>query len=89
MPSSTRCLARSRTESGTSSRVVSATHVASRPVGPEGSVGGLDAFAVCLTALGASVVTATGFSSPRYVGSWSSSCYPILALIRSDSSIVA
>ena len=38
MPSSTKCLARSRTDSGTSSSDVSATHVASRPVGPFGSV---------------------------------------------------
>src|SRR5580658_8361258 len=62
MPSSTRCFARSRTESGTSSRVVSATHVASRPVGPEGSVGGLDVLARCLTVLDAWVVEAMGFS---------------------------
>src|SRR6202451_1006638 len=40
MPSSTRCLARSRTEAGTSSSVVLATQVASRPVGPAGFVGG-------------------------------------------------
>src|SRR5271155_1333620 len=40
MPSSTRCLARSRTEAGTSSSVVFATQAASRPVGPAGSVGG-------------------------------------------------
>src|SRR5580693_7077294 len=40
MPSSTRCLARSRTEAGTSSSVVLATQVASRPVGPAGSVAG-------------------------------------------------
>src|ERR1700690_634285 len=40
IPSSTRCLARSRTEAGTSARVFSATQGASRPVGPAGSVAG-------------------------------------------------
>src|SRR6204780_5606377 len=40
IPSSTRCLARSRTEPGTSPSVVFATQVASRPVGPAGSVAG-------------------------------------------------
>src|SRR5580704_9774359 len=40
IPSSTRCLARSRTEAGTSSSVVFATQVARRPVGPAGSVAG-------------------------------------------------
>ncbi len=40
MPSSTRYLARSRTDAGTSSSVVLATQVASRPVGPAGSVAG-------------------------------------------------
>src|SRR5580693_4222021 len=40
IPSSTRCLARSRTEGGTSLSVVFATQVASRPVGPAGSVAG-------------------------------------------------
>ena len=39
MPSSTRCLARSRTEAETSSSAVSATQVASRPVGPLGVCG--------------------------------------------------
>ncbi|ELP45891.1 hypothetical protein D522_14235 [Mycobacterium avium subsp. paratuberculosis S5] len=38
MPSSSRCLARSTTGAGTSSRVSSATQVASSPVGPTGSV---------------------------------------------------
>src|SRR5579864_3766914 len=37
-PSSSRYLARSRTLEGTSSNVVAASHVASRPVGPSGSV---------------------------------------------------
>src|SRR5271155_4964231 len=49
MPSSIRCLARSRTEAGTSSSVVLATHVASRPVGPAGSVAGRP---VAVTAVG-------------------------------------
>ena len=49
MPSSTRCLARSRTEAGTSSSVVFATQVASRPVGPAGSVAGRP---VAVTAVG-------------------------------------
>src|SRR3984885_5798354 len=40
MPSRTRCLARSRTDAGTSSSVVLATQVASLPVGPAGSVAG-------------------------------------------------
>src|SRR6202162_3502434 len=44
MPSSIRCLARSRTEAGTSSSVVLATQAASRPVGPAGSVGERAAF---------------------------------------------
>src|SRR5580692_9704959 len=48
-PSSTRYLARSRTEAGTSSRVVFATQVASRPVGPAGSVAGRP---VAVTAVG-------------------------------------
>ena len=52
MPSSTRCLARSRTEAGTSSSVVFATQVASRPVGPVGSVAGRAGFPVSLTAAG-------------------------------------
>src|SRR5271155_848664 len=39
-PSSSRCLACSRTDAGTSSRVTSASHVARRPVGPAGSGGG-------------------------------------------------
>src|SRR5271169_2266558 len=56
MPSSTRCLARSRTEAGTSSSVVLATQVASRPVGPAGSVGGRVGLLVCLVATGASIV---------------------------------
>src|ERR1700691_7164 len=56
MPSSTRCLARSRTEAGTCSSVVSATQVASRPVGPAGSVAGWAGVSVGLTATGASVV---------------------------------
>src|SRR5271170_1537367 len=56
MPSSTRCLARSRTEAGTSASVVLATQVASRPVGPAGSVAGRAGFPVCPTATGASVV---------------------------------
>src|ERR1700688_89173 len=37
-PSSSRCCARSRTDVGTSSSVVLASQVASRPVGPFGSV---------------------------------------------------
>src|ERR1700678_2145735 len=49
MPSSTRCLARSRTEAGTSSSVVCATQVASRPVGPAGAVAGRP---VAVTAVG-------------------------------------
>src|SRR5580693_8813477 len=52
MPSSIRCLARSRTEAGTSSSVVFATQVASRPVGPAGSVAGRAGFPVSLTAVG-------------------------------------
>src|ERR1700683_104282 len=40
IPSSTRCLARSRTEAGTSLSIVCATQVASRPVAPAGSVAG-------------------------------------------------
>src|SRR5579862_33891 len=52
IPSSTRCLARSRTEAGTSSSVVFATQVASRPVGPAGSVAGRAGFPVSLTAVG-------------------------------------
>src|ERR1700727_3272877 len=52
IPASTRCLARSRTEAGTSSSVVFATHVASRPVGPAGSVAGRAGFPVSLTAVG-------------------------------------
>src|SRR5580704_6023037 len=56
MPSSIRCLARSRTEVGTSSSVVSATQVASRPVGPAGSVAGRAGFPACLSVLLASVV---------------------------------
>src|SRR5580704_1239228 len=49
IPSSTRCLARSRTEAGTSSSVVFATQVASLPVGPAGSVAGRPA---AVTAVG-------------------------------------
>ena len=56
MPSSTRCLARSRTEAGTSSSVVLATQLASRPVGPAGSVGGRGDFPGCRTVLGASEI---------------------------------
>src|SRR5580692_2566559 len=52
IPSSTRCLARSRTEAGTSASVVFATQVASRPVGPAGSVAGRAGFPVSLTAVG-------------------------------------
>src|SRR6478752_5726079 len=39
IPSRMRCLARSRTVGGTSSRVVLASQVDRRPVGPAGSVG--------------------------------------------------
>src|SRR5271154_4881391 len=54
IPSSTRCLARSRTEAGTSASVVSATQVASRPVGPAGAGGGRGGLLVCLMAGGGS-----------------------------------
>src|SRR5271169_123167 len=40
IPSSSRYLARTRTGSGISSKVVSASQVASRPVGPPGSLAG-------------------------------------------------
>src|ERR1700733_10363203 len=49
MPSRTMCLDRSRTEAGTSPSVVLATQVASRPVGPAGSVAGRP---VAVTAVG-------------------------------------
>src|SRR5580704_13958854 len=75
IPSSTRCLARSRTEAGTSSSVVFATQVASRPVGPAGSVAGRP---VAVTALGAleailgsplsSLADARGLVRPRRPG---------------------
>jgi hypothetical protein len=65
MPSSTRYLARSRTEAGTSSSVVLATQVASRPVGPAGSVGGRAGFPVSLTATGAPI-TAMAFSTFQF-----------------------
>src|SRR5580700_9433346 len=59
MPSSIRCLARSRTEAGTSSSVVLATQAASRPVGPAGSVGGRP---VAVTAVGVLEVILVLFS---------------------------
>src|ERR1700685_2013409 len=59
MPSSIRCLARSRTEAGTSSSVVLATQAASRPVGPAGSVGGRPA---AVTAVGVLEVILVLFS---------------------------
>ena len=52
IPSSTRCLARSRTAAGTSSSVVFATQVASRPVGPAGSVAGRPVAVTAVEALG-------------------------------------
>src|ERR1700677_1125745 len=52
MPSRTRCLARSRTEAGTSSSVVFATQVASWPVGPAGSVAGRPVAAFAAGVLG-------------------------------------
>src|SRR5450755_2925147 len=63
MPSSTRCLARSRTEAGTSSSVVLATQAASRPVGPAGSVGGRP---VAVTAVGVLEVILVLFSAKRH-----------------------
>ncbi len=64
IPSSTRCLARSRTEEGTSSRVVLAIQVASRPVGPAGSVAGRADFPGSLAVLGASEIAMAFHLSP-------------------------
>src|ERR1700722_7213483 len=58
MPSRTRCLARSRTDAGTSSSVVLAPQVAPRQVGPAGSVAGR----ACLPGFLAVVGVAMAFS---------------------------
>src|ERR1700748_1781367 len=52
MPSSTRCLARSRIAAGTAPGVCSATHGGKGAGGPAGSVAGRAGFPVSLTAVG-------------------------------------